>query len=95
MEAKSVISTHSPSAPEPQSAREEQLRESARDFEAAFISAMLKESGFEEALSSGSGLGGEAMSGLLIDLYAEQLAGKGGFRLQEAIYNAIARSDHE
>jgi len=83
------------STPENATTHEARFKESARHFEATFIAAMLKEAGFEKALAKDAGFGGEAISGLLVDRYAEAIAEKGGFHLQEQIFNAMARSDHE
>lgn len=76
-------------------ARAKRLEESAREFEATFIAAMLKQAGFEKALAANSGPGGEAISSLLVERYAHALAEKGGFNLQQQIFRALSRTDHE
>lgn len=75
--------------------REAELTDSARRFEAAFIATMLKEAGFGDALTGDAGFGGEAVSSLLVDRYAEMIAENGGFKLQPQILRALARADNE
>jgi len=72
-----------------QSEREQELRRTAREFEAAFITEMLSHTGLEKALSSQSGFGGEVFSTMLVEKYASALADKGGFGLAEKIYNQL------
>lgn len=76
-------------------AKEERLKDSAQRFEAAFIAAMLKAAGTDKAIVGDAGFAGEAVSGILIERYAESIAAKGGFNLRDKIFQAIARMDHE
>jgi Rod binding domain-containing protein len=51
----------------------------AKAFEAVFVCEMLAHTGFEKALSSQSGFGGEAMSGFLLEALSQKLVDRGGF----------------
>lgn len=75
-------------------ARDAQLREQAREFEAVFVSQMLKHAGLTEALSgSESRFGGEAFSNMLTEQYANELIEDGGFGLAEEIYQQLLEKD--
>ena len=75
-------------------ARDAQLREQAREFEAVFVSQMLKHAGLTEALSgSESKFGGEAFSNMLTEQYAHELIEDGGFGLAEEIYQQLLEKD--
>ena len=75
-------------------ARDAQLREQAREFEAVFVSQMLKHAGLTEALSgSESKFGGEAFSNMLTEQYANELVEDGGFGLAEEIYQQLLEKD--
>lgn len=69
----------------------EKAREAAAEFEAVFVAEMLSHAGFEKALASEAGFGGEAMSGLLLEAYAERIVERGGFGLADAIARRIAQ----
>lgn len=71
------------------------LAESARRFEAAFIAAMLKQAGFEKALATDAGAGGNAFSSMLVDRYAEAMAQNKGFNMQKQIIQALSKSGQE
>lgn len=75
--------------PESAKARDDALRQAAKEFEATFIAEMLTYAGFEKALSSRAGFGGEAFSRLLIDSYAAQISEGGSFGLADKIYNQL------
>ena len=75
-------------------ARDAQLRKQAREFEAVFVSQMLKHAGLTEALSgSESKFGGEAFSNMLTEQYANELIEDGGFGLAEEIYQQLLEKD--
>lgn len=65
------------------------LRKTAQEFEAVFIKEMLTHSGLDKALSSDSGIGGEAFSSMLVETYADGIAEKGGFGLADQIYRQL------
>lgn len=67
-----------------------ELREAAEDFEAAFISQMLKFSGLGEALTKGGGEDVSAFTDFYIDNYAEKIVEKGGFGLADKFYDKLA-----
>ncbi|MEZ5892651.1 MAG: rod-binding protein [Parvularculaceae bacterium] len=69
--------------------REKEIRETAREFESVFIAEMLKHTGLDKALSSDSGFGGEAFTGMLVQTYADELSKKGGFGIAEQIYRQL------
>lgn len=81
--------TEKPNDPAAEAKREETLRKAAQDFEATFIAEMLAYAGFDKAVSSQSGLGGEAFSRMLIDSYAADIAKQGSFGLAEKIYRQL------
>lgn len=78
-----------PNTPEGDKARDDALRQAAKEFEATFIAEMLTYAGFDKALSSRSGFGGEAFSRLLIDAYAAEISEGGSFGLADTIYNQL------
>lgn len=69
----------------------DETREAAAEFEAVFVTEMLSHAGFEKALASEAGFGGEAMSGLLLEAYAKKIVERGGFGLADAIARRIAQ----
>ncbi len=68
---------------------EKALRKTAQEFEAVFIAEMLSHAGFEKAIATDSGPGGEAFSRMLVENYAEKLTEKGGFGLADQIYRQL------
>lgn len=70
-------------------ARDEIMLERAKEFEAVFVAQMLKHSGFEKALSTDSGLGGENYASLLLNQYAARIVDNGGFGLADKIYEQL------
>ena len=66
-----------------------ELRRAAKEFEAAFIAEMLTYAGFDKALSSRSGFGGEAFSRMLVESYATSISENGGFGIAEKIYRQL------
>ncbi len=63
------------------------LRQSAKDFEAAFLAEALGHMGFD----SSNGVGGATeFSSILNRAYAERLVDKGGLGLSENIFRALA-----
>jgi len=66
------------------------LREAAEDFEAAFISQMLKFSGLGKALTTGGGEDVSAFTDFYIQNYAEQIVETGGFGLADKFYDKLA-----
>ena len=74
--------------------RDAQLKEQAREFEAVFVSQMLKHTGLTEALSGeGEKFGGEAFASMLTDQFAADLVEDGGFGLAEEIYQQLLEKD--
>jgi Rod binding domain-containing protein len=57
----------------------------AKEFEAAFISEMLKHSGVGRAVAFDSGFGGEAMASFLVEEIGRMIAERGGFGVAELI----------
>ena len=76
-------------SPENVEARDAALRQAAKEFEATFIAEMLTYAGFDKALSSRAGFGGEAFSRLLIESYAADISESGSFGLADKIYNQL------
>ncbi|NWG93598.1 MAG: rod-binding protein [Parvularculaceae bacterium] len=70
--------------------RADEIKSIAAEFEAVFIAEMLSHAGFEKALASDAGFGGEAMSGMLLEKYAEMIAKRGGFGVAALIERQIA-----
>lgn len=66
------------------------LRQAAEDFEAAFISQMLKFSGLGEALTKGGGEDVAAFTDFYIQNYADKIVEKGGFGLADRFYDKLA-----
>lgn len=73
----------------------EEARRIAAEFEAVFVAEMLSHAGFEKALASEAGFGGEAMSGILLDAYAEKIVARGGFGLADAIASRLVGNGPE
>ncbi len=67
-----------------------ELRQAAEDFEAAFISQMLKFSGLAEALTKGGGEDVAAFTDFYIENYAEKIVESGGFGLANKFYDKLA-----
>ncbi len=84
-----IPNTEQSKTPEGVKARDDALRQAAKEFEATFIAEMLTYAGFDKALSSRSGFGGEAFSRLLIDSYAAEISDSGSFGLADKIYNQL------
>ena len=89
------LAPRQPDAPaQDRAARNAQLKEQAREFEAVFVSQMLKHAGLTEALNgSGNKFGGEAFSNMLTEQYAHELIENGGFGLTEEIYRQLLEKD--
>lgn len=66
------------------------IRDAAEDFEAAFISQMLKFSGLGKALTTGGGEDVAAFTDFYIQNYAEQIVESGGFGLADKFYDKLA-----
>ena len=74
----------------PQAKKPDPLRQVAIEFEAVFISEMLKHSGVNKSSETmGGGFGEEAFASMLNDAYAKALADTGGFGLADKIYDAM------
>jgi len=84
-----IANAERPETPEAVKERDDSLRQAAKEFEATFVAEMLSYAGFEKALSSRAGFGGEAFSRLLIDSYAAEIAEGGSFGLADKIYNQL------
>jgi Rod binding domain-containing protein len=78
------------SPPAPHSA--ERAMEVAREFEAQFIAQMLTHAKLTDALSNGSGFGGEAMANMLVNAWADRMAEAGGFGLAPLIAARLEKS---
>jgi len=78
------------SSPSPKGIRADKARETAQAFEAAFVAEMLSHAGFEKALASDSGVGGEAMTGFLVEALAEKIVERGGFGVAELIMRRLS-----
>ncbi len=72
-------------------ARDAVLRQTAKEFESAFVAQTLLASGLARALSANAGFGGEAYTSFLIEKYAQGLSEKGDFGLAESVYNQLKR----
>lgn len=68
-------------------AKEQQLRQSAKDFEAAFLTEALGHMGFD---ASNGVAGATEFSSILNRAYAEGLVERGGIGLSENIFRALA-----
>jgi Rod binding domain-containing protein len=77
------------SSPSAKEMRAEKARETAQAFEAAFVAEMLSHAGFEKALASDSGVGGEAMTGFLVEALAEKIVERGGFGVADLIMRRL------
>jgi len=73
-------------------ATEQKLKQSARDFEAAFLAEALGHMGFD---ASNGVAGASEFSSILNRAYAERLVDKGGIGLSENIFRALAASAEE
>ncbi len=72
-----------PAPPDPQ-------RKIAEEFEASFLSEMLKYSGVNKTSESfGGGPGEEAFSSMLNDAYAQALSRSGGIGIADLVYKSI------
>lgn len=65
---------------------EDALRQTAREFEAAFISEMLKHAGLAKAMTGAAGGPGDGFSALLLEQYSLRIVEKGGFGLADKLY---------
>jgi Rod binding domain-containing protein len=83
----------SASAVSPEQKKEMELRQSAQDFEAAYIAQMLTFSGLDKALTSGGGEEVAAFTSFYIESFADQIAEKGGFGLAENFYERLLKLD--
>ncbi|NIZ13287.1 rod-binding protein [Phaeobacter sp. HF9A] len=69
------------------------LRQASIDFEASFLSEMLKAAGLGKAPKAfGGGAGEDQFAGFLVDEQAHAIAESGGIGLAEAIYNSLKDS---
>ena len=67
-----------------------ELARVARDFEASFLSIMLREAGVGVPRGAfGGGLGEDQFASFLTDAYAEKMAERGGIGLAESIFRAL------
>ncbi len=71
-------------------AREQELRDVAKAFEASFLSEMLKASGLGKPRGEfGGGVGEDAFASMLVDKQAALMVERGGIGLSEAIFNSL------
>jgi Rod binding domain-containing protein len=80
-----------PTAAPPNVPTSDDAKKIAAEFEATFIAEMLSHAGFERALASDAGFGGEAMSGMLIQKYAEMISERGGLGVAAMVEAQILR----
>ncbi len=74
--------------------RDEQLRRTAKAFEASFLTEMLKLTGLDApAQTFGGGAGEEAFSSFVAEQRAAQMTAHGGIGLSEQIFRALKRMD--
>ena len=59
----------------------------------AFLAEMLSFAGLNDAISAGSGVGGEAMSGFLLQEYAGKMVDQGGFGLSAMIFSNLKKTE--
>lgn len=82
-----------PREPRSTSQSPENLQKVAIEFEAAFITEMLKAAKFGEARDlNGGGAGEEAYASLLLHEYAKAMAETGGMGLAEHIVRALSQA---
>ena len=93
IETPPINTTTSPTRAKESAPIDEAIYEKALQFEAVFISQMLKHSGFTEALGKNAGFGGDAFSGMLTQQYAEQITNEGGFGLAKKIYSQLLNKE--
>lgn len=65
----------------------------ADDLAKAFLAEMLTFAGLSDAISASSGFGGEAMSGFLLQEYAEKIVDQGGFGLSAMILSNLKNAE--
>lgn len=79
-----------PAAPATRPAAEAAARQTAQEFEAAFLAEMLKHTGVNATPETGGGGAGEdAFASFLTGEYARLVAERGGVGLAEQIFQAI------
>jgi len=84
-----VAYTQLPS-PSLEASRENQFREVANAFEAAFLSEMLKAAGLGKSRDAfGGGAGEEAFSSMMVEKQAKLMADQGGIGLSEHIFQSL------
>lgn len=75
--------------------REKMMREAAKDFEAVFLTEMLKHAGLGEARESfGGGAGEEAFSGILAAEQAKVMVDAGGIGLADRIFEVLMQREN-
>lgn len=67
-------------------------KEAADNLAAAFLAEMLSFAGLNDALSARAGFGGEAMSGFLLQEYAQKIVDQGGFGLPAMILSNLQKT---
>lgn len=90
MQAEFTPGATATSSPLTKERRADKARETAKAFEAAFVAEMLSHAGFEKALASDSGVGGEAMTGFLVEALAGKIVERGGFGVAELIMRRLS-----
>lgn len=74
--------------------RDAELRRTAENLEAAFLSEMLKSAGLGQVRSDfGGGVGEEQFASFLRDEQARSMQRSGGIGLAESIFEALKRKD--
>lgn len=71
-------------------AREQELRDVAKAFEASFLAEMLKASGLGVSRSAfGGGAGEDAFSSMMVDEQARLMVDRGGIGLSEPLFKSL------
>ncbi len=85
-----------PLNPQPEVRDEAALKQVAQEFEAVFLSEMLKYSGLNATPEGfGGGAGEDAYSGLLTQEYARAIVEKGGIGVAEQVFEILKQRNSE
>ena len=88
---------HAQPAPTNTPKGDEHLLQAAKDLEAAFLSEMLKATGFGDARQGlgGGGAGEDQFVSFLRDAYATEMVKSGGIGLAETLFHALKEAEHD
>lgn len=87
MTAETVSAPHS--TVQSEGKEDAEIMQAAKDFEAAFITQMLKYSGLGEAMTKNGGEDVQAFTDFYIENFAEKIVEKGGFGLADKFYEKL------